>query len=119
MLVPPWNRIDTALLPSLAGIGFTAVSAFGRARAAPVRMLNTHVDLIDWHGGRGGKDHGLLVRELVAELQQRLDGNSREPVGVLAHHLVHDEAAWSFLEGLFDFTAGNPACPWASARELM
>src|SRR5262245_24753752 len=49
MLVPPWNRIDPALLPSLAGIGFTAVSAFGRAKTAPIRTLNTHVDLIDWN----------------------------------------------------------------------
>jgi hypothetical protein len=119
MLVPPWNRIDPALLPSIAGIGFTAASAFGRAKAAPIRMVNAHVDLIDWHGGRNGKDHGLLVRELVAELQQRLDDNSREPVGLLSHHLVHDDTAWSFLERLFDITSGNPACRWASARELM
>jgi hypothetical protein len=119
MLVPPWNRIDPVLLTSLASVGFTAVSGFGRAKPASIRMVNTHVDLIDWHGGRGGKDHGLLVRELVAELQQRLDDDSREPVGVLSHHLVHDEEAWSFLEKLFDLTAGNPACRWASARELM
>ena len=29
-------------------------------------------------------------------------GGSREPVGILTHHLVHDETAWVFLEGLFD-----------------
>jgi hypothetical protein len=119
LLVPPWNRIDAALLPSLAGLGFTALSTFGRAGPAPIGVLNTHVDLMGWHNGRKGKDHGLLVEELIAELQRRFDADSREPIGLLSHHLVHDETAWSFLERLFDATTGNPACRWASARELM
>ena len=41
------------------------------------------------------------------------------PLGVLTHHLVHDEIAWLFLEGLFEATAGNPACRWASIRDLI
>ena len=35
-----------------------------RCSAAPSRrhrLVNTHVDIIDWHGRRGGKDHGVLV----------------------------------------------------------
>jgi peptidoglycan/xylan/chitin deacetylase (PgdA/CDA1 family) len=119
LLVPPWNRIAADLLPQLAGIGFAALSVYGRAGPAPVRLVNTHVDLIDWHGSRGGRDHGELVAALVEELRWRRRTGGREPVGVLAHHLVHDEAAWSFLERLFEVTAGNAGCRWAAVRELI
>lgn len=119
MLVPPWNRIDEALLPSLPGIGFTTLSAFGPAQAGPLKGLNTHVDLMEWKAERKGKEHTLLVAEIVAQLQARLDTGSSESIGLLSHHLVHDETAWSFLQGLFDTTAEPPACRWLSARDLM
>ena len=90
-----------------------------RRSRPPIAVVNTHVDIIDWHGGRGGKDHGGLVLELAAELRWRREAGSREAVGVLTHHLVHDEIAWLFLERLFEATAGNPACRWASIRDLI
>jgi hypothetical protein len=119
MLVPPWNRIDEALLPSLSGLGFTALSLFGPAEPGPIECLNTHVDLMRWRGERHGKDHAALVAEIVAQLAGRLDSGSREPIGLLSHHLVHDETAWSFLQGLFEAMAEPPACRWLSARDLM
>lgn len=119
LLVPPWNRIDAGLLPGLADLGFAALSAFGRARAGPIRVVNTHVDLMDWHAGRKGKDHDMLVSEFVAELRSRRESGSAEPIGVLTHHLVHDEGAWSFLERLFEATAAHPGCRWAGARTLI
>jgi peptidoglycan/xylan/chitin deacetylase (PgdA/CDA1 family) len=118
VLVPPWNRIDGALLPSLRDIGFAALSVFGTAKPGALPIINTHVDIIDWHGGRGGKDHGGLVQELAGELRRRREAGSREAVGVLTHHLVHDETAWLFLERLFEATGEHPACRWASIRDL-
>lgn len=112
MLVPPWNRIDPALMPGLAGIGFTALSVFGPPKPAPIPVINTNVDLIDWHGTRGCVDHAVLVRNIVAQLERP------EPVGLLAHHLVHDEAAWTFLEELFACTRRFDA-EWLSAGELL
>lgn len=119
MLVPPWNRIDAALLPELGGLGFVALSAFGPARAGPVKVINTHVDLMDWHAGRKGKDHATLVGELLKELQARRENESTEPVGILAHHLVHDEMAWSLLNRLFEITEGNAGCRWVDVRAYM
>jgi hypothetical protein len=119
MLAPPWNRIDEALLPSLPGLGFTVLSAFGPAQPGPVKCLNTHVDVMGWKAERKGKEHAALIAEIVAELRARLDTASSEPIGVLSHHLVHDETAWSFLQGLFDTMAEPPACRWLSARDLM
>jgi len=119
MLVPPWNRIDAALIPALPTLGFAALSVYGRAKQeSPVPLLNTHVDIIDWHGTRGGRGEAELVAELVTELRDRFAG-SDEPIGVLAHHLVHDAAAWKFLSALFAMTSRHPAVLWSSSAALL
>ncbi|MBY5828451.1 polysaccharide deacetylase family protein [Rhizobium ruizarguesonis] len=119
VLVPPWNRIDAALIPALPGLGFAALSVYGRAKqGGPMPLLNTHVDVIDWHGTRGGRSEAELVAELVAELRDRFAG-SEEPIGVLTHHLVHDAAAWDFLSALFAVTGGHPSVRWSSTSELL
>ncbi|CAN5242895.1 polysaccharide deacetylase family protein [soil metagenome] len=118
MLVPPWNRIDASLLPELRGCGFEAVSVFGPAQAqAPIPMINTHVDLIDWHGGRGGRNPAVLVAEIVRELVRRRHA-ADEPLGILSHHLVNDETAFGFIGELLSFTGGHSACRWLGVGEL-
>lgn len=118
LLVPPWNRIDAGLIPDLASLGFKALSIYGPAKPAPIRVINTNVDLMDWHGTRGCRDHAELVREIVVQLDRTLT-HGGDGVGLLAHHLVHDEAAWMFLERLFEITAPHPACRWRSADEMI
>lgn len=121
VLVPPWNRIDPLVLPQLPALGFKALSVIGKVNskhAAFLPVINTHVDLMDWHGTRGCRDYGELVAAIVRELQQRFDG-SDEPIGILTHHLVHDEAAWAFLRKLFAVVAEAPGGYWVSLRELL
>ncbi len=119
MLVPPWNRIDKGLIPKLPELGFESLSTYGRVKGeSPLAIVNSHVDLMDWHGTRGGRPMADLIGELVAELQDRFEGSS-EPIGVLGHHLVHDAAAWDFLAELFEATAGHPAVEWVSAGTLV
>jgi hypothetical protein len=114
VLVPPWNRIDASLIPKLPEIGFAALSGFGRGTCAGIPTINTHIDLIDWHGTRGCVDHALLIKRLVDELAASRS-SEQTPVGILTHHLVHDEAAWVFLLHLFEATR-HPACNWFSLR---
>jgi hypothetical protein len=120
MLVPPWNRMAPALLPLLPEVGIRSVSMFGAApRHAPLCVMNTHVDLIDWHGSRGGRDPRLLVDEIVRELERRRLADSGEPLGVLSHHLVSDETAFRFAADLMHATVHHPACRWLSASEVL
>lgn len=117
MLVPPWNRIDPEIVEGLPTLGYQALSVYGPEKVAPIHLLNTHVDIIDWRGTRGGKDHDLLFAE-TAERMLMAESNG-ETAGILTHHLDHDEAAWAFLDRLFSLTADHPGCRWCSAGSLI
>lgn len=114
LLVPPWNRIATSVVNELPKIGFEALSTFGLEKPAPLRMLNTHVDLIDWKGTRGGRSTQALIADLVKAIQE-----TPTPIGFLTHHLVHDEAAWLFMERLFEATADCPSSRWVSVKDAI
>lgn len=112
VLVPPWNRIDPSIVPDLPALGFAALSVFGTSRQGALPEVNATVDIIDWHGTRGCRDTAALVDEIVAQT-----GEAR-PIGLLTHHLVHDEPAWRFLEGLFAATAAIGA-EWCDIDTLV
>lgn len=114
MLVPPWNRITPQIIAELPAIGYQAVSVFGPATQAALPMINTHVDVIDWRGTRGGRPVAALVSEIITLLQTR-----DAPIGILTHHLVHDAAVWAFLAQLFAATGQNECCEWLSAKQLL
>lgn len=114
LLVPPWNRIADDVVKELPQLGFRALSTFGVEKASPIRMINTHIDLIDWKGTRGGRPTENLVADFVKAIQQ-----TKTPIGFLTHHLVHDEIAWRFMRLLFDVTANNDACRWVSVNEAL
>jgi hypothetical protein len=118
MFVPPWNRIAPELIEFLDEAGYSALSCFGPTDepiAYGIANINTHVDIIDWRGGKTCKDHKVLIRLLAEALTQSLAGG-RYPIGILTHHLVHDKAAWNFLEKLFSFARSQY---WLSAHELV
>ena len=118
MLVPPWNRIDPALLPALAGVGFKALSVIGPAAlTAPIAIINSHVDLIDWRHARRCRPVEDLVTSLAQELTRAFEDD--QPIGVLSHHLVHDEAAWEFLETLMQLTSRHNTCNWVSPQTMV
>jgi len=114
VLVPPWNRIAPDLVGALPAIGYRGLSTFGaRAAATPargLRQINTHLDPIDWRGSRGLVDPAALTRcaASLIDAQGSAGGAADEPLGLLTHHLVQDEAAWAFCEALLERLAGHP-----------
>jgi hypothetical protein len=118
MFVPPWNRISPAMLPWLAGLGFAAISTYGprkRTQAASgLVQINTHIDPVDWKGGRGLVPEAQILAKLVANLQARRSGqqDNAEPLGLLTHHLVHTDEVWEFCDTLLRRLLEGPAHPW-------
>jgi peptidoglycan/xylan/chitin deacetylase (PgdA/CDA1 family) len=110
MLVPPWNRLAPTLWPELPALGLKLLSVFGKEKeGSPIPLMNTHVDIMDWHGTGGARPAADIFAELAGWIAR---DNRPAVIGVLTHHLVHDIAAWEFLEALFAITATHPACEW-------
>ena len=124
VLAPPWNRLPEHLVPHLAAAGFRGLSQYGvrsRAEASPgLRQVNTHVDIVAWRSGRGftGEDDALAAATRHLAAKRAATADPHEATGWLTHHAIHDEAAWAFLERLFETTRHRPAVAWRRAEEL-
>lgn len=123
VFVPPWNRIDPGHAARLPALGFTGLSCFRDHRHAPAGgppLLNTHVDVMDWQGGRIGRRHDALIAEIAALLAQwRAAPGGADTLGLLLHHRDHDETVWSFLDGLLGLARSHPATALADPRRLL
>ncbi|MGX5734938.1 polysaccharide deacetylase family protein [Bosea thiooxidans] len=112
VFVPPWNRIDLAHAARLPALGFTGLSCFRGYRLGPLggpSLLNTHIDVMDWHGGRIGRAPADLLAEIVARLAaERETGTRNADLGLLLHHRDHDETVWHFLAEFLN-VAAHPA----------
>lgn len=119
ILVPPWNRIDDELIPGLPAIGFKALSTFGPAPdQSALPRLNCDLDPIDWRNGKVCRPHDRLVRHLAELIAERTIGPNR-PLGLLTHHLAHDEGAWAFCEAALACFIRHPAVRFVSADDLL
>ncbi len=123
-LAPPWNRLHPGLVPLLAAAGFRGLSRYGArdaaAAAVGLMQVNTHVDIVDWRGTHAFAGEEQVLQCAVDHLEAKRSGRADpgEPTGWLTHHARHDEAAWRFLERLFESTAAAPGVRWREAEEL-
>ncbi|MGX1743543.1 polysaccharide deacetylase family protein [Bosea sp. NPDC055353] len=113
IFVPPWNRIAQGHAARLGALGFAGLSCFRDYRLGPdsgPHLLNTHVDVMDWHGGRVGRPATGILEEFVAMLTARRQGEVGDiDLGVLLHHRDHDETAWSALTDILSAATAHPA----------
>lgn len=116
VLVPPWNRAAEDLLPHLHGLGFKAISGFksyaARQAAPGLVWLNTQIDPIDWRGGNPAAGTARALEAACEALRaMRLGTLPVQPLGLLTHHLRHDEAVWDFTARFLTATR-HPAARW-------
>jgi hypothetical protein len=121
VVVPPWNRIDAAVVAQLPEAGFVGASTFGpRTGRRPVPGLvacNTHVDPIRWRDRRAFAGTAAAFAQVLAHLQARRTRavDPDEPTGLLTHHLVFGADAWAFVDALLAATRAHPAARWIDA----
>ncbi len=121
ILVPPWNRIDEAIVAALPDEGYRGISAMGAPGASDgvpgLRRIDVHVDLIDWPTTRGFAGDGAVLGAALAHLRRRRAGAAEpnEPTGLMTHHLAHDDACWAFIDSFLAATSGHPAARWIDA----
>lgn len=114
-LAPPWNRIADTLPAKLESAGLLALSTYRRANRppGPRRWVDTHCDILAWRTSRGFVGDAEALGLIAGHLRARRTGDAlEEPTGVMTHHIVHDEACWTFLRTLARVVADHPAAAW-------
>lgn len=123
VLVPPWNRMDADLLPTLPELGIHGLSADQpRDQAEPVaglRVVNIHVDL-GLLAGHPDDGERLVLGAAVRHLRERRAGrvDAAEPTGLLTHHRVQDGIYDDFLDRFLAVAAEHPAVRFPSISDL-
>ncbi|HZS08528.1 MAG TPA: polysaccharide deacetylase family protein [Blastocatellia bacterium] len=99
VFVPPWNRCTTETFRALERVGFQALSRLRGGEELTgynFRELSVTLDLHRWKGGVTMKSPAEIVNEVVSQMREL------QTVGVMLHHKVMDEEAFSFLALLVD-----------------
>ncbi len=117
VLVPPWNRIAASVRDARREVGLIGFSAFDAAPSDAAHWVNTHVDIIDWRA-RSALPRAAAYALLCWEVERRLAGDEAEPLGILTHHLVHEEETWAFLDELFALVGDHAATAWPPVPEF-
>ena len=124
ILAAPWNRVDMAVAMRLDECGFAGLSTLGpraqQARPPGLAVANAHVDPLNWRAGGSFAGLDKALSGIIGEMRKRLSGETEpdEPLGILTHHLQHDDATWAFLERLLDVTQRHPAARWLNVAEV-
>lgn len=118
--VPPWNDLQPNVLKVLPAAGLLGVSASGGlALQQPLPRWDSHIDLMRWREPVRFVGRGRILTRLRLQLaSRRQQGRWDEPIGILTHHLVHDEAAWRFLAQLLEWQPLAKIAVWRRCREM-
>jgi hypothetical protein len=116
VFIPPWNRCVEDTYRALDQLGFRALSAKqGSSNVTGYRFkeISITMDLFNWRGGASLKPAEEIVDELIVQLARP------QTIGVMLHHKVMDEQAFSFLESLQDALASYPTIRFHTFRSLL
>ncbi|OED38053.1 hypothetical protein AB833_21350 [Chromatiales bacterium (ex Bugula neritina AB1)] len=120
VIVPPWNRLDPALIPCLSDRGYCGVSRFGprdtEAHSSGFSVVNSHCDPIRWKTGACFRGESKTINQLVDHLRARRNAEADvdEPTGYLTHHIDLDEEGWAFSEKLVQRVNQHAAARWCT-----
>lgn len=97
VFVPPWNRFSSKWLDVLPQYGYEGFSAhYSYGDNGPVQTHHVHVDILARPQQQYRGDQHVIGEELLS----KHIGHHTSPIGIMTHHMAHDEACWAFLEKL-------------------
>jgi len=89
-------------------------------RHVSIPRLDVHVDVIDWKRGTA-RDAVSVAAQVVGQLRLRRRGYLpvNYPIGILTHHLVHDEPIWALCDDLLKFLKAKDTVDFVAAGSLL
>jgi hypothetical protein len=117
VLTPPWNRVDTEVARRREEVGLPGLSTFATLDRAGHR-LDAHLDPIVWKTTRSYMGDERMLMLFDEQVAARTGKAADVPIGMLSHHLSHDETVWGFLETFLAAAADHPAVRWPSPPAL-
>jgi hypothetical protein len=124
VFTPPWNDVHPRLEAALRSLGYDGWSAHGwlgdQGGGAELARADVHLDLLRWRGGARFRGRARLLDSLAAEMRRRREAGLWDaPIGLLTHHLVHDEAAWRFLGAFQHWSLRQRELTWIGLPEVV
>jgi peptidoglycan/xylan/chitin deacetylase (PgdA/CDA1 family) len=117
ILVPPWNRVGESVRKARHEAGLPGISGFRQRPPADPHTANAHVDPIAWMSSRSALSREELFRYLRIQTEARLAGTAG-PIGILSHHLVHDEPVWELLDEVLESICNARRAEWPAIRSI-
>src|SRR5215468_1865296 len=105
VFIPPWNRCAEDTYRAIDQLGFRALSAKrGNSVVTGYRFkeISITLDLYRWRGGARLKPSEEIFEDLIVQIPRE------QTIGVMLHHKLMDERAFSFLGALLDTLASYP-----------
>lgn len=122
VFVPPWNQISQSFKEMLPELGYTGLSAAFLPSPVPsLPEVNVDIDVIDWSRFPDVSFVGLdeCLRQLLDALRSRREcGLLSRPIGIMTHHLVHDQGIWDGLDQFFDLIHRDLGGAFCDSRSL-
>ncbi len=116
-MVPPWNRIAPEISRRLPKIGLPGLSTFTWMNFPRVHQVQTHLDIIRWKKDRRFIGWNSAAIRLDLQLCRRRT-NPGEPLGILSHHLAHEEGCYAFLQEFLAIAAHHDGAEWPPVKDL-
>lgn len=116
-MVPPWNRVAPEISRRLPAIGISGLSTFTWHHFPRPHQMQSHVDIIKWKKDRRFIGWRSAASRFDLQLCRRRT-NPAEPLGILSHHLAHEEGCYVFLETFLNIAAHHDGAEWPKVRQL-
>lgn len=100
IFVPPWNEASDRLIAAIKAAKYeTYSSGINGKPLDDLGHIGAQVDILRWKGTPKFRGRRRIFDALRKQLEARREiGRFDKPIGILTHHLVHDDAAWTFLD---------------------
>ena len=111
--------MDSGIAGRLPKLGYRAVSGLSdTAAGADAARIDVHLDVIDWDT-RTFRGAAPVIDTLEVVLRNATGQDGPRRIGLMTHHLDHDDATWQFVDRFLTETLLHPNAGWTDLRALV